>query len=57
MLYCESGIRESRSGRLTEGKALPAKGSRSDGTGRRSATDSACTRTSAKRDAEPRSES
>ena len=55
MLYCESGIPESRAGRPTEGEASSAKDGRSDETGRRSATKSACTRASAKRDAEPRS--
>ena len=55
MLYCESGIRESRAGRQTEGEASPAKDSMNDETGRRSATESACTTASAKRDAEPKS--
>ena len=55
MLYCESGIRKSRAGRPTEGKVSPAKDSRSDETGRGSATESARTRASAKRDAEHRS--
>ena len=55
MLFCESGIRESRAGRPTEGKALPTKESRSDENDHRSATESACTRASARRDAEPRS--
>ena len=55
MLYCESGIRESRTERPTEGEASPAKDSRSNENGRTSATESACTRASAKGDAEPRS--
>ena len=49
MLYYEYGIRESRTGRPTEGEASPANDSRSDETGRRSATESACTRDSALR--------
>ena len=54
-MYCKSGSQESRAGLLTEGKASPAKDNRSDETGRGSATESACTRASAKRDAGPRS--
>ena len=54
-MYCESGIRESRTGRPTEGKGSPAKDSKSDETGRESATESACTRASAKRNVEHRS--
>ena len=55
MLYCEYAIRESRTGRPTEGEASRAKDSRSYETGRRSTTESACTKASAKRDAEPKS--
>ena len=55
MLSCESGIRESRAGRPTEGEASPAKDSNSDETGRRSTTESVGIKASAKRDAEPRS--
>ena len=57
MLYCEFGIRGNRAERSTEGEAPPAKDNRSDENGRGSATESACTRASAKRDAEHRSES
>ena len=54
LLYYKSGIGESRAGRPTEGEASPAKDSRSDKNGRRNATESACTRASGRRDAEPR---
>ena len=57
MSYCESGVRKIKTGRPTEGEKLPAKDSRSDETVRRSATEIACTRASAKRDTEPRSAS
>ena len=55
MFNCESGIRESGAERSAEGEASPAKDSRSDETGRRSAAESACTRASAKRGAEYKS--
>ena len=55
LLYYESEIPENRTVRPTEGEALPVKDGRSDKTGRTSATESACTRASAKRNAETRS--
>ena len=55
MLYCESEIRESRAGKPIESESSSVKDSRSDEIVRGSATESACTRASAERDAEHRS--